>query len=209
MIKILVADDHPIVRQGLTKILAETNDIVVSGEAGDGQTTLQMVSSNDYDVVLLDISMPGGGGLEILNKLKTIKPHLSVLVLSMHPEEQYAVRALQLGASGYLTKGSAPDELIAAIRRVSEGRKYLSPVLAEKLAFDIGVHHRSAPHEALSNREFQIMCLIASGKTVRDISNDLCLSVKTVSTYRSRVLQKMDISNNALLTSYAIRNNLV
>lgn len=190
-------------------ILAETPDIVVADEAGDGRGVLELVARNTYDVVLLDISMPNGGGLDILKELRTLKPKLAILVLSMHPEEQYATRALKLGASGYLTKESAPDELVGAIRKVSQGRKYVSASLAEKLAFQLEADTEKLPHETLSHREYQIMCLIASGKTVTEVAADLSLSVKTISTYRSRILEKMNMSNNAQLISYAIRNGLV
>ncbi len=207
--RILVADDHPIVRQGLKQILAETSDMVVADEAGDGLAVVDLVSKNAYDVVLLDISMPRAGGLDILKELKALKPKLAILVLSMHPEEQYAIRALKLGASGYLTKESAPDELVAAIRKVSQGRKYVSSSLAEKLADQLETGGERPLHESLSSREYQIMCLLASGKTVKEIASDLSLSVKTISTYRSRILEKMHLSNNAQLIHYAISNGLV
>jgi len=193
----------------LKQILAETPDIVVADEAGDGQGVLDLVARNTYDVVLLDISMPNGGGLDILKQLRTMKPKLAILVLSMHPEEQYATRALKLGASGYLTKESATDELVGAIRKVSQGRKYVSSSLAEKLAFQLETDTEQLPHETLSHREYQIMCLIASGKTVTEVATELSLSVKTISTYRSRILEKMNMNNNAQLISYAIRNGLV
>lgn len=209
MIKILVADDHTIVREGLKQILAETSDIVVTGEAANAQEILNKIFKSDYDVVLLDISMPGKSGLDILKDLKSIKPKLPVLILSMHPEEQYAVRVLKSGASGYLTKGSAPDELITAIRKVSLGGKYVSSVLAEKLAFNLEKDTKKPIHETLSDREFQVMCMIASGKAVSEIAEELLLSVKTVSTYRARILEKMKMKNNAEITYYAIKNGLV
>ena len=209
MIKILVADDHTIVREGLKQILAETSDIVVSGEAANAQEILNKIFKNDYDVVLLDISMPGKSGLDILKDLKSIKPKLPVLILSMHPEEQYAVRVLKSGASGYLTKGSAPDELITAIRKVSLGGKYVSSVLAEKLAFNLEKDVEKPIHETLSDREFQVMCMIASGKVISEIAEELLLSVKTISTYRARILEKMKMKNNAEITYYAIKNGLV
>lgn len=209
MIKILVADDHTIVREGLKQILAETSDIVVSGEAGNAQEILDEIFKNDYDVVLLDISMPGKSGLDILKDLKSIKPKLPVLILSMHPEEQYAVRVLKSGASGYLTKGSPLDELITAIRKVSLGGKYVSSVLAEKLAFNLEKDTKKPIHETLSDREFQVLCMIASGKVVSEIAEELSLSVKTVSTYRARILEKMEMKNNAEITYYAIKNGLV
>jgi len=209
MIKILIADDHPVVRKGLKDIIEETPDMVVGGEARNGQEVLENVRKSDYDVVLLDISMPGRSGLEILKELKSEKPELSVLILSVHPEEQYAVRVLKAGASGYLTKESAPDELIAAIRKASIGRKYISSSLAEKLAFDLEIDAEKPLHETLSDREYEVMCMIASGKTISEIAEELFLSVKTISTYRSRILEKMRMKSNAELTHYALKNRLV
>ena len=209
MIKILIADDHPIVREGLKQILAETSNMVVTDEASNGQGLLNKVWKKDYDVVLLDISMPGRSGLDILKQLRIERPKLPVLILSIHPEEQYAVRALKAGASGYLTKKSAPDELITAIWKVSQGRKYVSSSLAEKLAFELEIDTEKPPHETLSDREYQVMCMIASGKTVKEIAEELLLSVKTVSTHRSRILEKMKLKSNAKLIHYAIKNRLV
>lgn len=209
MIEILIADDHAIVREGLKQIVAETSDIVVTDEASTGHEVLDKVRDNDYDVVVLDISMPGGDGLNILKQIKREIPKLSVLVLSIHPEEQYAVRALKAGAAGYLTKESAPDELISAIRRVSTGRKFVSSFLAEKLAFDLESDLEKPLHEILSDREYQVMCMIASGKRAKEIAEELCLSIKTISTYRSRILEKMRMKNNAELTHYAIKQGLV
>jgi len=198
-----------VVREGLKQILSETPDIVVAGEASTAQEVLNEVWENDYDVVLLDISMPGRNGLDILKELKSVKPDVHVLVLSVHPEEQYAVRMLRAGASGYLTKESAPDELIAAIRKVSLGGKYVRSSLAERLAFNLGVDAEKPPHERLSDREYQVMCMIASGKTVNEIAGEILLSVKTISTYRSRMLKKMDMKNSAELIHYAIKHRLV
>ena len=209
MIKILIADDHAIVREGLKQIVAETTDIVVADEATSGHEVLKKVWDTEYDVVILDISMPGRGGVDILKQLKGQKPNLPILILSMHPEEQYAVRVLKAGAAGYLTKASAPDELITAIRRVSTGRKYVSSSLAEKLAFDLERDTEKPCHEILSDREYLVMCMIASGKRVQEIAEELCLSVKTISTYRSRVLEKMKMKNNAELMHYAIKQGLV
>jgi two-component system invasion response regulator UvrY len=209
MIKILIADDHPIVRQGFKQVLSETADLVVADEAGNGQEVLSLVAKKDYDVILLDISMPGKNGLEVLKELKIVSPKIPVLILSIYPEEQYAIRALRAGASGYLTKASAPEELISAIRKVSRGGKYIGSSLAEKLAYELDGDSGKAPHETLSDREYQILLMIASGKTVSDIAEEMCLSVKTVSTYRSRILDKMKLKNNAELTTYAIRNKLV
>jgi two-component system invasion response regulator UvrY len=209
LIKILIADDHRIVREGLKQILAETPDMVVADEANNAQEVLKKVWANEYDVLLLDISMPGRSGLDILKQLKSDRPKLSVLVLSMYSEEQYALRALKAGASGYMTKESATDELIEAIRKVSTGRKYISPSVAERLAFSLESGDERPPQETLSDREFQVMCMIASGKTIKAIAEELSLSIKTVSTYRSRILEKMRMKNNAELTHYAIQNKLV
>jgi len=209
MIRILVADDHAIVREGLKQILADVGDMTVCDEAASGAETLAKIRKREYDVVLLDISMPGRSGLEILKDIKTEHPKQPVLILSMHAEEQYAVRALRAGASGYLTKASAPDELIGAIRKVSYGRKYVSASLAEKLAFALDIDTKNPPHETLSDREYQVMLMIASGKSVKEIAAELCLSVKTISTYRARVMEKMKMKKNAELTLYAVRNRLM
>jgi DNA-binding NarL/FixJ family response regulator len=209
MIRILIADDHTIVREGLKQILAETRDMVVADEASNGQEVFAKVSKNEYDVVLLDISMPGRSGLEVLKQLKGERPKLPILILSMYSEEQYAMRALRAGASGYMTKESAPDELIEAIRKVSQGRKYVSPSLAEKLAVSLELGEEKPPHEMLSDREYQVMCMIASGKTIKEIAEELSLSVKTISTYRSRILEKLNFKTNAAITHYAVQNRLV
>lgn len=209
MIKVLIVDDHPIMRKGLKQVLLEASDIVVAGEASNGQEALSQVLENEFQVVLLDISMPGRSGLEVLSQLKSLRPSLNILILSTYPEEQYAVRALKSSASGYLTKESLPEELIAAIRKVSDGGKYVSAALAEKLAFDLAGDATKPLHEALSDREYQVMCMIASGKTVKVIADELALSVKTISTYRRRILDKMQMKNNAELTHYAIRQGLV
>ena len=209
MIKILISDDHAIVREGLKQILADTDDLVVSGEAANGHEVLEHIRREDWDMVLLDLAMPGKDGLETLKEIKKEKPKLPVLVLSIYPEEQYAVRALKAGASGYLTKESAPEELIAAIRKVSQGGKYISSSLAEKLASQIEVDADKPVHELLSDREYQVMLLIASGKTVKEIADEMYLSVKTVSTYRVRALTKMGMKNNSAFTYYAIKHGLI
>lgn len=209
MIRILVADDHAVVRQGVIQILADVNDMAVKDEAQNGSEALKKVTENEYDVVLLDISMPGRSGLEVLEDIKARRPKLAVLILSMHPEEQYAVRALRAGASGYLTKASAPQELIGAIRKVAGGGKYVTSSLAEKLADEMEIDTEKLPHERLSNREHQVMLMLASGKSVSDIADDLCLSVKTISTYRTRVMSKMGLKKNAELTLYAVHNKLI
>jgi DNA-binding NarL/FixJ family response regulator len=210
LIKILIADDHAIVRKGIRQILSETPDKYVVEEACNGQEALEKVYKNNYDVVLMDISMPGRSGLDVLKQLKREKPKTPVIILSVYPEEQYAVRALKTGAAGYLTKESAPEELIRAIKKVSRGGgKYVTASIAEKLASAIDIDLTKPPHEDLSNREYQILCMIASGKTATQISEELSLSVKTISTYRTRILRKMGMNNNAKLTHYAIKNDLV
>ncbi|MDA8084556.1 MAG: response regulator transcription factor [Nitrospiraceae bacterium] len=209
MIRILIADDHTIVREGLKQILAETSDMMVADEATNGLEALDKVARQDFNVVLLDISMPGRNGLDVLRQLKAEHPGVPVLILSMYSEEQYAMRALRAGAAGYLTKDSAAEELILAIRKISSGRKYLGPSLAEKLAVYLEHGEDTPLHETLSDREFQVMCLIASGKAVKEIGNELNLSVKTISTYRTRILEKMRMKTNAALTHYVIQNRLI
>jgi DNA-binding NarL/FixJ family response regulator len=212
MLSVLIVDDHAIVRRGLKIILEEISDrIVTMDEAADCHEALVKIRSSVYDLVLLDISLPGCSGLDLLKQLKTERPDLPVMMLTMYPEEQYAVRALRLGASGYLTKESAPDELVTAIRQVLAGGRYVSVALAERLASELGRRRKEylIPHEGLSDREFQVACLIAAGKTVGRIAEELTLSEKTVSTYRSRILAKMQLKSNAELTSYAYRHGLV
>jgi len=209
MLRILIADDHPLFRRGLKQIIAETPDMVVADEAADGREALSKAATGDYDVVLLDITMPFHSGVDVLSQLRNERPTLPVLMLSMHPEEQYAVRALRAGASGYVTKESAPEELVAAIRKVSGGGKYVSASLAERLAAIVQGDGEALPHETLSHREHQVMCLIASGKTVSEAARELSLSVKTISTYRARILEKLNLKNNAELMRYAIKNQLV
>jgi two-component system, NarL family, invasion response regulator UvrY len=209
MIKILIADDHAVVREGLKHILSEMPDIVVIGEAGNGQEVLQEVGKKAYDLIILDIAMPGRDGLEILKDLKLQKPNVPVLILSMFPEEQYALRALKSGASGYLTKESIPDELIKAIRKILKGGKYISASFSDKLIFSYDNDAEKPIHEVLSDREYQVMRMIASGKTLTEIADELALSIKTVSTYRSRILEKTGIRNNAELTHYAVKHRLV
>ena len=208
MTKILIGDDHAIVRRGLKQIVEEDAHMAVD-EACTGQEILTKVQADDYDILVLDITLPDRSGLDILKQLKVMKPELPILVLSIHPESQYAVRVLRAGASGYLSKDSAPDELVSAIKKVSDGGKYVSASLAEKLAFDLDMKSDRPPHELLSDREYQVMCLIASGKPVKKIAENLYLSVKTISTYRARILEKMKMKNNAELTHYAIKNGLV
>ena len=209
MIRIFIADDHTIVREGLKQIILEIPDMNIAGEAVDGHEVLKKTLENDYDVVVLDITMPGINGLDVLKQIKTQKPKLPILMLSMHPEEQYAVRAIKAGAAGYLTKETVSEELVKAIRTASTGRKYITPSLGEKLAYFLEINSEKLPHELLSDREYQVICMIATGKTVVEIAEDLYLSEKTISTYRSRILEKMNMKNNAELTHYAIKHGLV
>jgi two-component system, NarL family, invasion response regulator UvrY len=206
MISVLIADDHVLVRDGLKRILTETEDIVVAGEASTGQEVLEKTRQNSYDVILLDISMPDKSGIDILSDLKRDKRR--VLILTMHPEEQYAIRALKSGAYGYITKQSAAEQLIAAIHSVSNGKRYITPALAEALALSLGEDGDKAPHELLSPREYQVFMMVARGNSIKEIAKQLFLSVKTVSTYRSRILQKMEMTNFFELIHYAIRHNL-
>jgi len=209
MIKILLADDHTIFREGLKQIFEDTPDLEVNGEASSPHEALNILNRTDCDLVLLDISFPGRSGLDILKQIKTIKPKLPVLILSMHPEEDYGVRSLRAGANGYLTKASEMDELIKAIREVARGKRYITPSLADKLALELSESGIKLPHQRLTDREFQVMCLIASGKRIKDIASLLSLSVKTVDTYRSRILEKMNKKNIAELIHYAIKNDLL
>ncbi len=208
-IRVLIADDHAIVRQGLRQILSDTPDMLVAGEAENGVQALQMVRQGGWDVVLMDITMPERNGIDTLKLLKKEFPKLPVLILSMHPEEHYAIRALKAGASGYLTKQSAPDQLVTAIRQVAGGKKYVSAAVAEELANAIGEDSDKEPHEKLSDREYQTLCMIASGKALSQIAEELNLSVKTVSVYRARLLEKMRLKNNAELTHYGLKHGLV
>jgi len=209
MIRVLIADDHNLVRQGLKRILLDNKGISAVDEARDGKEVISKVSQKKYDVILLDISFPGRSGIDTLKQLKCLKPKLPVLILSMHPEEQYAVRSIRAGASGYLTKESAPEELVEAIKKVAAGKKYITTSLAERLADRIDERAEEPVHKSLSDREYQVMCMIAAGKTVSEIANELSLSVKTISTHRIRLLRKMNMKTNAQLTHYAIKQGLV
>ncbi len=211
MIRIFIADDHPIVRQGLRRIVAADPGLVVAGEAGDAEELLTALDRTVTDLVLLDVSMPGGPFLDTLQRLRAKHPTVRVLVLSVHPEDQWAVRALRAGASGYLTKDHSPDQLLEAIRRVYRGGKYVSPTLAEHLAkqLDGAGGGQRAPHELLSDREFEVMRRLGSGLTVSQIATELAISAKTVSTYRARILEKMDVATNAELVRYAARYGLI
>ncbi len=208
MINVIIADDHPVVRRGLKQVLEESADILMAAETGSGEELLKAVRERDFDVALLDITMPGKGGLETLKLLKALKPELPVLMLSVHSEDQFALRSIKAGAAGYLTKESAPAELVKAIRQVVGGRSYISPAFAEKLANGLRRDVHRLPHERLSDREVQVLCMLAAGKTVSGIAAELYISVKTVSTYRCRLLEKMGLTTNAELIAYAIRNNL-
>jgi DNA-binding NarL/FixJ family response regulator len=209
MIRIIIADDHAIVRKGLKQILEDTMEMIVEDEAGNGQELIEKLRKNTFDVVILDITMPGKSGLDTLKDIKAEFPKLPVLVLSVHREEQYAVRTLKSGAAGYINKKSAPDELIEAIRIVSQGRKYISHSVVDSLVTSLEPNSEKPLHETLSDREYQVMCMIASGKSVSTISKELNLSVKTISTFRSHILRKMNMKDNAEITHYAIKNQLV
>ncbi|PTN13139.1 response regulator [Nitrosomonas aestuarii] len=209
MIHVMIADDHAIVRQGLKQILNETEDIRVTGEAETGFQAIKIVRHHDFDVMLLDISLPDRNGIEVLKQIKKDKPNLAVLVLSMHNEHEFAIRALKAGAAGYLNKQSAPAQLVIAIRQVASGDKYVSPAVAQELANSINSDSDQPLYTILSDREFQTLCLIASGKTLSDISAELFLSPKTVSVYRARILEKLKLNNNSELIRYAIKNKLV
>jgi two-component system, NarL family, invasion response regulator UvrY len=208
-IRVFIADDHAIVREGLKQILAEERDIVVAGEAENGLDAIKLFRKSRCHVMLLDISMPDRNGIEVLKQVRKENPELMVLMLSMHREDQYAIRSLKAGAAGYLTKQSAPRELVTAIRQVASGQKYVSPALAQALAAQLGADHEVPVHDTLSDREYQTLTMIASGKTVSQIAKELSLSVKTISEYRARLLVKMNLKNSAELTHYAIRNQLI
>jgi two-component system, NarL family, invasion response regulator UvrY len=209
MIRIFIADDHSLFRAGVCEILAKQSDLRVVGEAGNGIDAMTGIRENECDVVLLDVTMPGLGGLEILADIKRGKPHTAVLVLSMHPEDQYATRVLKSGASGYLTKESAAEELIAAIRKVASGGIYVSAHLAEKLASSLQQDAAIPPHQMLSGREFAVLTQLVSGKKLKEIAHGLCLSEKTITTYRARILRKLNLRSNAELVHYAIQNKLI
>jgi len=209
MIQVIIADDHPVMRHGIKRILEEETDMQVVGEAANGQELLQKIEQSPCDCVLLDIGMPGRDGLDALAYLRRNYPKLPVLILSVYPEDQFGPRVLKSGAAGYMNKESACDQLVKAIRKVCSGGKYVSPALAEKIAGDLAADNNVPPHEKLSVREYQVMRLIASGKTVGQIARELCLSEKTISTHRARILEKMEMKNNAQLTYYGIHNNLV
>ncbi len=209
MIRIIMADDHPVVRRGLREIITEGLASAEVTEVGDGRELLRHVRQKDYDIVVLDLSMPGLDGLDTLRTLKQEKPESRVLVLTIHPEKRYAIQCLRLGADGYLTKDTAPDELVLAIKRIVTGRKYISTTLAEQLTEELLAPSTDTPHSTLTDREYQVLTMIASGKRIKEIAEELHLSVKTVSTYRSRILEKLGCRTTADLIRYAIENHLV
>jgi DNA-binding NarL/FixJ family response regulator len=209
MIKVLLADDHPVVRRGLRQILAETSDLLASGEASTVEEVLQAVQEQRWDVVVLDISLRGGNGIELIGEIRRLRPETRVLILTVHPEDQYAVRSIRAGAAGFMNKESAPENLTGAIRKIASGGRYVSPALAETLASVLAGEAGDEPHRRLSDREFEILKLLASGKTVSEVAAQLSLSVKTVSTHRTRILRKMNMTTGAQLTHYAVRNRLV
>ncbi|MBZ5532906.1 MAG: response regulator transcription factor [Acidobacteriia bacterium] len=209
MMRVLIVDDHAILRRGLKDLLADEFHGAAFGEAADARQAIEQLQKKDWDMLLLDITLPGKNGLDLLKEVRIAWPKLPILVLSVYSEDQFAVRVLKAGAQGYMTKESAPEELVNAVRKILAGGRYVSPGLAEKLAQTVGHDFTRTPHETLSDREYEVMCRIAAGKTVTEISGELSLSAKTVSTYRTRILQKLDVKNNAEITRYAIQNKLV
>jgi DNA-binding NarL/FixJ family response regulator len=209
MIEVYVLDDHPIVRQGLEKILEGEPDMRVTGQAGTYLELMELLGSKTPDVIILDITMPDRSGLDVLKDLRSLYPKIPVLMLSVHNEEHFAVRTIKAGAAGYLNKMSVSDELVNAIRKVAKGRKYISLTLAEQLAEELEKPKEGMPHEALSDREFQVMCMIASGMKTKEIAEKLCISPKTVSTYRERLLEKMGMKTNTELAHYVVKNNII
>ena len=209
MLRILIADDHEVVRKGLVKVITETLQDIKVDEARNGTEAMSKILKSEYDLVVLDVKMPGKSGLDTLKEIKYLRPKLPVLILSMHPEGQFAVRAIRGGASGYLTKECAGDELVLAIKKALNGERYISGSLAEILAEDLDSDSEKPLHQVLSDREYQVMLMIASGKTVGGIAKELCLSVKTISSYRSNILLKTRMKNNSEITHYAIKNLLV
>ncbi|PKL88154.1 MAG: DNA-binding response regulator [Ignavibacteriae bacterium HGW-Ignavibacteriae-2] len=209
MIKIFICDDHALTREGLSRLFSLEIDLELVGESSNPNDLLDFIQNNECDVIVLDISFPGKSGLDVLKDIKAIKPDVKVLILSMYPEEQFAKRTLKSGAMGYLNKESAPEEIINAVRKIAGGRKYISESLAEKLAFDLDDNSIKKPHELLSDREFQVLQLISSGKIAKEIAEELNLGITTVSTYRSRILQKLNLKSNADIIRYAFLNNLI
>jgi len=209
VIKIIIADDHIIIRAGIKQLLEGAHDMVVAGEASDGQKLIQEIQKNHYDVIVIDISMPGRNGIEIIKQIRASGDKTPILALSYYPEEQFAIRVLKAGACGYMNKDVQPEELVEAIYKVARGGTYVSPAVAEKLAMNINMTQEASPHESLTDREYEVFLKIAGGMTVSEIADEMFLSVKTVSTYRARILEKLNLKNNAEITYYAIRNNLI
>lgn len=208
-LKVFIADDHLLIREGLKKILSGEKEFTVVGEAGDPEEIIDFINENDVDILILDLNMPGRSGLDVLKHVKRIKPELKVLILSMYPEDQFGERTIKAGASGYITKESASEELMKALKKIAKGGNYISPAFAEKLLFKKKHMPGDKPHELLSDRELQIMILLAKGKTQVEISNELALSSSTINTYRSRILEKLNLKSNAEIIRYAIQNKLV
>ncbi len=209
MIRIMISDDHAIVRQGLARILEKSGGVEIVAEHDNGTDALNWMRGNDCDIALIDISMPGMNGIDLLKRLREEKPKVPVLVISIYSEDQYAVRLIKAGAAGYLTKGCAPAIVVEAVCQIAGGKKYISPTVAEMLANEFGAEYGKLPHEILSDREYQIFLMLASAKTISEIAEALALSGKTVSTYRNRILEKMHLRNNAELMRYATDNNLM
>jgi len=209
MIEILIADDHPIIREGLKQILKISPDIVIKGEASNGDEVLKLLRNNKYDLILLDLSLPKKNGIEVLKEIRKKLPKLPILILSIHSDEHFIIEALRSGASGYITKDSIPEELILAIKNVYNGQTYINQKVAEKLINKIKFNKGQLPHNILSPREYQVMIKIGQGKSLKEISEELSLSVKTISTYRTRILEKMDLKTNAQIIKYVIENNLL
>lgn len=208
MTRVLIIDDHAIVRRGLKDVFADEFAGLKTGEAADSRTAMELITTQEWDLVLLDINIPGRNGLEVLSEIKRLCPRLPVLVVSAYPEEEFAIRSLKLGASGYLNKRSAAEEVVVAARKAMAGGKYVTAVLAEKLAATLGGEFQNAPHESLSSRELQVLQMIAKGRTIKEIAAELALSEKTIGTYRSRLSQKMGLATNVELTRYALKHQL-
>jgi two-component system, NarL family, invasion response regulator UvrY len=209
MLNILIADDHPVVREGLIRIIEKMPEMKVAGQAETGNETLQKIRQNEYDLLLLDISMPGRDGMDILSEIKSLRPNMPVLVLTIHSDSDYALRMFKLGASGYLTKDKASQELIEAIQKVIHGERYIDSVIAKSAFFDININNQKRIHEGLTNREYQIMLKIAEGSSVKDIARELNLSIKTILTHRAHIFEKMSFKNDAQIVNYVFRNKLM
>ncbi len=209
MMKILIADDHEVVRRGIREILVEGLSFIQVGEAGDTSSLVEMALAEDWDIVISDLSMPGGGGIEAIRRIREMKPVQKILIITIYPEEQYAIRVFQAGATGFLNKDTAPDQLIRAVQTIMDGKKYIQPSLAEKMTAVIGLEANLLPHELLSEREMEVMLRIAKGQSVSQIAKELSLNPNTINTYRSRILQKMELSSNTEITRYTVEQKLV